>query len=63
LLSILLSSFSIVWLLDLSTLKAISLYIVGIIVSYLGKLTREAEILFVIVRLWYIINITTGQIL
>jgi hypothetical protein len=41
----------VVWLLDLSTLKAISLYIIGIIVSYLGKLTREAEILLVIVRL------------
>jgi hypothetical protein len=41
----------VVWLLDLSTLKAISLYIIGIIVSYLGKLTGEAEILLVIVRL------------
>jgi hypothetical protein len=40
-----------VWLLDLSTLKAIFFYIIRIIVSYLGKLTREAEILLVIVRL------------
>jgi hypothetical protein len=40
-----------VWLLDLSTLKAIFFYIIRIIVSYLRKLTREAEILLVIVRL------------
>jgi hypothetical protein len=40
-----------VWPLDLSTLKTISPYIVGIIVLYLGKLTRKAEILLVIVRL------------
>jgi hypothetical protein len=50
----------VVWLLDLSTLKTISLYTVGIIVLYLGKLTGEAEILLVIVRLWYIISVTTG---
>jgi hypothetical protein len=55
--------FSMVWLLDLSILKAISLYTVGIIVLYLGKLTRKAEILLVMVRLWYTISITTGQIL
>jgi hypothetical protein len=41
----------VIWLLDLSTLKAISPYIIGIIVSYLGKLTRKAETLLVIVRL------------
>jgi hypothetical protein len=52
-----------VWPLDLSTLKAISPYTIGIIVSYLGKLTREAEILFVMVRLWYTISVTTRQIL
>jgi hypothetical protein len=40
-----------IWLLDLSTLKAISFYIVGIIALYLRKLTREAEILLVIIRL------------
>jgi hypothetical protein len=40
-----------VWLLDLSTLKAISFYIIGIIVLYLGKLIRKAETLFVMVRL------------
>jgi hypothetical protein len=53
----------VIWLLDLSTLKAISFYTVGIIVSYLGKLTRKAEILLVMVRLWYTISITTRQIL
>jgi hypothetical protein len=40
-----------VWLLDLNTLKAISPYTIGIIASYLGKLTKEAEILLVIIRL------------
>jgi hypothetical protein len=40
-----------IWLLDLSTLKAIFPYTVGIIVLYLGKLTREAETLLVMVRL------------
>jgi hypothetical protein len=49
----------VVWPLDLSTLKAISPYTIGIIVLYLGKLIREAEILLVIVRLWYIISVTT----
>jgi hypothetical protein len=41
----------VVWLLDLSTLKAISLYTIGITALYLGKLIREVEILFVMVRL------------
>jgi hypothetical protein len=41
----------VVWLLDLSTLKTISPYTIGIIVLYLGKLTRKAEILLVMVRL------------
>jgi hypothetical protein len=41
----------VIWLLDLSTLKAISFYIIRIIVSYLGKLIGEVEILFVIIRL------------
>jgi hypothetical protein len=49
-----------IWLLDLSTLKTISPYTIKIIVSYLRKLTREAEILLIIVRLWYTINVTTG---
>jgi hypothetical protein len=53
----------VVWPLDLSILKAISPYTVGIIALYLGKLTRKAETLLVIVRLWYTISITTGQIL
>jgi hypothetical protein len=53
----------VVWLLDLSTLKAISFYIIRIIALYFGKLTREVEILFVIVRLWYTISVTTRQIL
>jgi hypothetical protein len=41
----------VVWLLDLSTLKAISSYTIRITVLYLGKLIRKAETLFVIVRL------------
>jgi hypothetical protein len=53
----------VVWPLDLSTLKTISPYIIRIIVLYLGKLTREAKILLVMVRLWYTISITTRQIL
>jgi hypothetical protein len=53
----------VVWPLDLSTLKAISPYTVGITALYLGKLTREAETLLVIVRLWYTISVTTRQIL